>query len=271
MDESAKQWKELFINALKPHQHLPLLFSGGMDSLTILAGLMELGEKPNLYTYMLSNCVSKDVQSAQNNAQRLKLNLSVVEIPQENLLSDVIEIITLLPKVSKSAIQCGHPMKYLAGKIVDDGYDSVLCGTVGIVEDNRKISVILSKLGEDGARDYRTQLLKKAGLGGTGGMRLVSAQYGVKLIEPYRNEMLAKFQLSLDMSDINFPRQKGIAIRAFPTFFNEAKWRRNSPHQINSGIRELHDTLLLDPKINTRNNKAVIGVYNNYGSNPHAA
>ena len=266
MDRSAEMWKELFLDALKPHQHLPLLFSGGMDSLTVLAGLMELGQKPHLYTYMLSDQPSKDAHSAQSNASRLNLNLSMVEIPQQNLLADVKEIIVMLPKVSKSAIQCGHPMKYLAQKIVNDGHDLVLCGTVGIVEDNRKVNVILSKFGEDKARDYRTELLKKAGLSGTSGMRLVSEKYGVKLIEPYRNKALMEYQLSLDMGDINSPCQKGIALRAFPTFFNEAKWRRNSPHQVNSGIRELHDKLLLDPKINFRNNKAIIGVYNNYSN-----
>ena len=65
------------------------------------------------------------------------------------------------------------------------------------------------------------------------------------------------------MADINFPRQKGIALRAFPSFFKEAKWRRNSPHQIDSGLRQLHDTLLSDTTLNTRQNKAVIAVYNN--------
>jgi hypothetical protein len=181
------------------------------------------------------------------------------------LLADVKEIIALLPKVSKSAIQCGHPMKYLSKKIIGDGHHIVLVGTEGIVEDNRKVNVILSKFGEDKAREYRKYRLEKPA-NGTLGMKLVSEKYGLKLIDPYRDEMLMEFQLSLNMSDLNSPCQKGIALRAFPTFFNEAKWRRNSPHQVNSGIRELHDKLLLDPKINFRNNKAIIGVYNNYSN-----
>jgi len=263
MDEKARRWKELFIEALLPHKTQPLLFSGGMDSLTILAGLRELGEAPHLYTYFIKGKPSKDLLSSQKNAQRLGLKLTVVEVQPENLLSDVKELISFLPQVSKAAIQCGHPMKYLTQQIRDDGFLGALCGTVGIVEDNKKINLILSKTGEEGAREYRRKLFLKAGLGGTAGMRLVAKHYGIDLVEPFRNQNLIDYQLSLDMADLNFPRQKGIALRAFPSFFSEANWRRNSPHQINSGIRELHDTLLTDPTLNTRQNKAVIAVYNN--------
>lgn len=263
MDETAMRWKELFLEALAPHKTQPLLFSGGMDSLTLLAGLTELGQAPPLYTYTIKGNLSKDLLSSQDNAQRLGLKLTVVEVPPENLLADVKELITLLPEVSKSAIQCGHPMKYLAQQIFHDGMRRALCGTVGIVEDNKKINLILAKTGEEGAREYRRKLFLKAGLGGTAGMRMVAKQHGVELVEPYRNQNLIDYQLTLDMADLNFPRQKGIALRAFPSFFAEAKWRRNSPHQVNSGLRELHDTLLTDPTLNTRLNKAVIGVYNN--------
>ena len=106
-------------------------------------------------------------------------------------------------------------------------------------------------------------MFTKAGLGATAGVGLVAKQHGVELSEPYRNQNLINYQITLDMADINFPRQKGIALRAFPSFFKEAKWRRNSPHQIDSGLRQLHDTLLSDTTLNTRQNKAVIAVYNN--------
>lgn len=251
------------MDALEPHKNQPLLFSGGMDSSTILAGLLELSVKPDLYTYVVDGVNSKDLQASQEIAERFSLRLHVVSIPPANLVADVKEIIDLLPSVSKSAIQCGYPMRYLAQRISGDGRHEVLCGVVGIVEDNKKVHLVLREKGEDGARQYRREVANKNGLGGTEGMRLVSRKYGVELIEPYREKNLLQFQLSLDMADLNFPRQKGIALRAFPKFFEQVKWRRNSPHQINSGVRNLHDTLLTDATLNYRNNRAVIAVYNN--------
>ena len=65
------------------------------------------------------------------------------------------------------------------------------------------------------------------------------------------------------MAIINYPFQKGIAVRAFPEFWGLRPWRRRrDPLQVGSGIRAWHDELLSSAALNRRGSRLVVGVYN---------
>jgi hypothetical protein len=66
-----------------------------------------------------------------------------------------------------------------------------------------------------------------------------------KLVIPYRDskEVIELF-MSKSHSELNKPKQKMLTYIDYPEIESYHLYRRNSPYQINAGIRELHETLL---------------------------
>jgi len=265
--EEVEKWKTLFIKSIEPISDFPLLMSGGVDSAAILSVLLHLNKQPKLYTFTLGTELSNDAKVSLDIAKTFNLDIELITIPKDSktLISDINKLLSIFNKVSKTAIQCGHFLLYLAPVIKKDGYDKILGGTGGVVEDDRKVHVCLHTKGEDAAREYRKggmTLRNNLHQGGVKGMHDVAENFEIELLEPYKNKELSEYALSLDMKVINYPVQKGIAVRAFPEFWNNGNWyRTNSPLQINGGIRDWHHTLI-DSNLNTGNWKSCIGVYN---------
>jgi asparagine synthetase B (glutamine-hydrolysing) len=196
-----------------------------------------------------------------------RAELTVVEIPRtpERLEADVREVLRLLRTARKTSVQCAQPVMHLARRISEDGYSGAVVGTGAVVLDDRKLAVMLDRYGEEAARRYRREKLEDRHRDcGTGRMHEMARLCGVTLEEPYSDEPLRSYALSLDVKELNRPRQKGIALRAFPEFYGRPDaprfWRKNVPLQVGSGIREWHDALLSSP-LNRRGMKAVAAVY----------
>ena len=90
---------------------------------------------------------------------------------------------------------------------------------------------------------------------------------GTPMEEPYSDEPLLSHAIAMDYAELNRLgtkfKQKGIALRAFPEFWSRGWYRRNSSLQVNSGVREWHDTLLADVELNPDGrHRAVVGIYN---------
>lgn len=262
MDAIAAAWRENLLATLSPFCNLPILLSGGMDSATLVAAALELGTRPKCYSFRLGGQDSQDVRVARKICRDHDLALHVLDIPRSphHLIADVRRIIGLLRTSRKAAVQCAHPMMYLARKINDDGHTTAIVGTGGICEDNRKSAVLLAQEGEEAVRELRRKNLMEFWGSATGEMLNMAHHMGVILVQPYATEPLASHGLSLDLAEINRPRQKGIALRAFPDFFQRGYWRQNSPLQVNSGIREWHDTLLASEH-NKRGVRRVSAIY----------
>ena len=266
LDETAQKWRESFITVLEPYPaNTPLLLSGGTDSATILAALLSMGRRPACYSFQIGANEHEDVVVSRMMTAHFQLAHEVCVLPrdQEALVGDVRELSKLVKKpVRKTHIQCSQPIMYLAKALKRDGYDTAYIGTGGVVEDNRKGAVMLAEQGEEACRAYRRKNLLEDEGSATEAMRNVSrAVAGVEIVSPYVQDPLASYGLSLDMAEINRPRQKGIALRAFHMFWLANAWyRKNSPLQVNSGLREWHETLLRSD-YNQNAWKDVVGVY----------
>lgn len=260
----AHRWRELLEKTIYDHRHVPSMFSGGMDSVTLLLAAMAVGGRPKTYTFHLGAHHSCDSSAAQKMAKDLGLDNVEVVIPQNEgqLIKDILELMRRVGTRKKASIQCAHAIMYLAKAIQADGFTQAIVGTGAICLDDRKVSVILAESGEEATRAYRkTKLTDRYTDCGTGYMHRIAKNIGVVLEEPYSDEPLISYALALDFKDLNRPRQKGIALRAYPDFFRGGYWRRNVPLQVGSGIREYHDTLL-SSKYNRRDSQAVIAIYN---------
>jgi asparagine synthetase B (glutamine-hydrolysing) len=278
LDEVAGEWRRLLLATLDEYARgLPILLSGGVDSGTLLAGLLELGERPECYAFRLSGtrCVDFEVAQKMASDHELRFEPVVIEQTEEELVRDIRRVIELLGWSGKAIVQCSQPIMRMADRIVADGATGAIVGTGAVCLDDRKVNMLAHYDGEEVARDYRrAKLDDKNRECGTGGMHRIASLVGAPLVEPFSEEPVVSFALALDFRpgsrerSLNWPRQKGIALRAFPTFWGLGYYRTNSPLQVNSGIREWHDTLLAS-ELNTRGARGVVAIYNDIRKEIH--
>lgn len=267
LDPIAARWRELFLEVVEPRKDAPIFLSGGVDSAAILSAQLALGARPDVYTLRLEGWHSSDLSVARSMAETFDLPFTVVTVPHDEdaLVEDIKHLIRLLGTTRKTAIQNGQCVMHLARAARAAGHTEAFIGTGGVVEDCRECQMILHYEGEEAARAFRAKTLFRSDgdeMDGTKAMHTCARAEGIEPIEPLAAQPFADYSLSLDVSEINRGRQKGIALRAFPGFWRSGPWyRRNKSMQVESGIREWHDTLLKS-KWNVRGNKRVIGVYN---------
>lgn len=273
-DPDALKWREALLDTLRPlPPYAPLLLSGGMDSMTLLAGLLALKRKPLCVAYQLGERVSMDLETARHAAAAYELELMVAVIPEddESLVRDVRTVLELTRNPRKTAVQCVHGLIYLIAAVQERRSLSVaLTGAGGIVEDNRLAKIMGAdyenrKLELEDNRERN--LLHGDPTGATETMKRVAKLLDFRLIEPYSREPVAHVGLSIPFPEMNRPKQKGIALRAFPEFFGDDPdtagwWRPNSSLQVNGGLREYHDRLIGLPEVNRRRSRNVVGIYN---------
>jgi len=274
IDPVAQEWRDRFMaicsaiidDSTEPEQTPIVLQSGGMDSMTITAALLALGHRPRLVSFRLGGIDYPDLYRVERIAKRHGLELDVVAIERrERVLVADIRRALAAGATNKTHIQCWQPVDAMAGHIAElYGPSIVWMGTGGIYDDSRGIAVERGKHGEDAARVMRARTLVRGGHEGsaTAFMHKALVDHGHVVAEPYATEPFRSYSLGLDIAEICRPRQKGIALRAFPEFYNGAHlWARNSSLQVGAGIREWHDTLLDSPRYNPEGFARIIAVY----------
>lgn len=269
-DAAAAEWRERFIStieAIGPEPEPVVLQSGGLDSLTITAALCSLGLRPRLVTFSIGGAEYPDLKRVRRVADRLDLPLTVVEIErtEERLVEDIRKVIAL-GATNKTHVQCWQPVAAMSEAIACEfGPSQVWMGTGGICEDSRSCVVAWKQFGEAAARAIRSTTLVPGGQDGTATawMHRALTDRTHVVAEPYAHESFRSYSLALDLAEINRPRQKGIAVRAFRDWYVEtdAVPPRNSSLQVGSGIREWHDTLLRSERYNPDGHKAVVAIY----------
>lgn len=266
VDSISQGWRDALLETLEPFRKLPIMLSGGVDSGTILAGLLALGETPHCFAFRLGSHSSSDATTALLMARTYDLRFSLIEIPrnEETLIKDSKEVIRRLGSSKKAQVQCGQPVMRMAKAMKRQGYTGAIVGTGAVVMDDRKVSVIFGESGEEAARQYRASKFNDRYTNcGTGAMHAIARLCGVTLEEPLSEEPIKSHGLVINFMEMNWPKQKGIALRAFPEFWCHPFYRKNSPLQVNSGVRDWHDTLLASEE-NVSGSQAVVAIYNRW-------
>lgn len=260
MDEAAVRWRNALLEVMESYRHWPLLLSGGADSNTLLAAQLELGGRPEYaLTYGLWPWpeLSKDWIRARVLTMEFGIPLIDVRVSSDPLDVEraTRRVIRLVRSSRKTAVQCCHPLLLMLDAARQsrelDGFGPgdrrILTGTGGIVGDSRKVTVLCAQEGEDAAWEKRREdLLGFAPETATEKMKELAGKEGWAIREPYSEQPLADVGLSMEMAELNRPGPKGIAMRAFPRFYERVgRPLRPGGLQVYGGIRELHDQVFL--------------------------
>lgn len=244
---------------------MPLFLSGGVDSASMLAAVLALGKKPpHVYTFRLGEVDSADAAVARKMCAHFAVPHTVVSIPygEETLVRDIKRVLAITHNATKTHVQCSQPFLYLSEAAHGDGFTDAAFGMAAgeLYGLTKGIAMHVRTRGEAWCREERRKHVKHPHLSDWNVVKTAAA-CGITLHDPYWHDALIEFMLACDYKDIHAPIQKSIALRAFAEFWSQGAWRRdNSSLQLNSGIREWHDTLLQSP-LNTTHAKAVVAIY----------
>lgn len=240
-----------------------LLFSGGMDSLSLLLSCLDAGITPHLYTFKLKNIESEDVVSSRRIAKILNLEYTEIEIEDNlnQLVNDVFYIIKKFKVKKKTQIQCIQPFMHIIPKIRENIILSGLCAD-DIYGTSRKMQELGRKNGDD---FFKKRLEKHDNIESSSYVFIkeICEDYDKKFIAPYKdNEILVKHILKCEFKKLHSPKQKNIMYEAYKKEIDKYRlYRRNVNLQVGSGIREWHN-ILLNTELNNKNYKSVVGIYN---------
>ena len=247
------------------YQNIPLLYSGGVDSSTVLACLLSLGVKPVLYNFQFGEYASEDNKVAKSVALHFDLDLRIVKVPRDekSLFCDAKKVIKSLNISTKTHVQCSIPFLYMSRQIAKDGYNQCFMAMAAddLLGTDRHANVAFYSGGEQQFRQYRKQKIDDSSASDFSCMK-IAKQNHVEVIDVFRDKRVINFLLQKTMRELNRPKQKQILLNAFPEFWGAGKWyRKNKSLQVVSGIRDAHDTLL-ESRYNLRSHKAMVGIYN---------
>ena len=245
------------------NESVALLFSGGMDSLSLLLSCLDVGIKPTLYSFKIENIDSDDIKASRRIASIYGLELVEVEIKQdiEKLIEDIKYIVKKYQVKKKTQIQCIQPFLYLAKEIKEGIVLSGLCAD-DVLGTSRKMQV-------NGRNNkevfYQMRLEKHKDLKSSSYcyIKQIFDEVGKQFVAPYKdNQELVDYFLSKGLNELHKPKLKQKTYENYKDDIDKNKlYRKNSSLQVNSGLREWHEELL-KTDINIKNWKSIVGIYN---------
>ena len=245
------------------NKKVALLFSGGLDSLSLMISCLDVGIKPTLYSFKLEGIESDDIKASRRIANIYGLKLVEVTIPKNisTLIDDVELIIEKFKVKKKTQIQCIQPFIHIVKYVEEDIVLSGLCAD-DILGTSRKMQV-------NGRNNnevfYQMRLDKQNDILSSSYcfIKRVFEEKEKQFIAPYKENMeLVNYILSKDFSQLHKPKLKQLTYDNYKNEIDKYNlYRKNSSLQVNSGVREWHDELL-KTELNVNNWKSVVGIYN---------
>lgn len=249
---------------IKDKNDVAILFSGGLDSLSILLSCLEIDIRPVLYSFYLKSHVSDDIEASRKIA--IIYNLKLIEIVINDtdinqLKNDVHYIINKYHLYKKTAVQCVYPFIYIIPVIKEKYILTGLCaddlyGTPRSMAKYRNDFDTFNEIRENKIQDITASAYSY--------IKSLVEENNKIFIAPYKDNLdLLNYFRGLNYKDMNSPKQKNIMYQDYKEEIDKYKlYRINQNLQCGSKIREWHDNLLLT-ELNTKNYKVVNPIYKN--------
>ena len=159
--------KKHISNTIPQNEKVAVMFSGGLDSLSVLFSLIELGYDVKLYTFYREGVLSDDLKISRKVASNLNLELEEIEI--SNDLDKLVDDLKLLIKKhdlkKKTQFQVMHPMVYVCNAITEK---FVVSGLAADTLYGTARSMLKFASNEVQFREKREELIYKVSCFGTG-------------------------------------------------------------------------------------------------------
>jgi hypothetical protein len=251
-----------------------LALSGGIDSSVLLYSALEAGNPPKeCVTFALDASKNDDLQAAATLCSIYKIPLIVANISTKtsDIIRDTKEVISVIGKPWKVHVHSCWPYKYIMPCVTTK---NIVAGTRADYYYPLKKATNIARMQMTEADfdvfyvDHRKQKWNNRNQSFDSMRTYINSISNVAFVEPYNDDVLFDLALSLTFRDWNMHgdkvKHKYLWFKLFQNYFEESGiYRKQSPMQIVTGIKEAHLKLLQDPSVNTRGNKDLLGVYNN--------
>lgn len=255
---------EYLAKTIKDKQDVSLLFSGGLDSLSILLSCLEIGITPVLYSFYLQSYESEDIQACRKIAKIYNLELNEIVINDTDinkLIEDIYNIIKKFKVYRKTMVQCIYPFTYIIPQIKEKYIITGLCaddlyGTPRSMAKYYNDPDIFNKIRESKISDPAASAYSY--------IKDLVNEYDKIFISPYKDDIqIIDYFRTLIYKDMNSPKQKYVMYQDYKVEIDKNKlYRRNQNLQCNSKIREWHDKLL-STELNIHKYKVINPIYKN--------
>jgi len=258
-----------FINEkIEDKNDVAILFSGGLDSLSILYSCLDLSIQPILYTFYLDSYVSEDIISSRRIATNLDLKLNEIVISTKNvddLIHDVKYVIKKYNVFLKTQVQCIYPFLYVIPYIKEKYILSGLCAD-DLYGSSRSMGKLRNNI--DQYNKIRQQKIDNIHTSSYFEIKSMVEEYNKIFIAPYKEDVkIIEYFMKQADKEMNHPKQKMLTYLDYKKEIDDLKlYRRNQNLQCVSKIREWHDELL-KTSLNTKNYKMVSPIYKNIYNN----
>ncbi len=217
-----------------------VLLSSGVDSLSVLLALLELGKKPIAMSFTLDGRMSTDFSLARRNAKVYGVPFEPVFLPtgMETLRADVRHLLRRGAK-SKTDIECSWPVWRALKDLgpVDVAMGHCADGHFGL----SKKAMIHYRKDVALLEAYREKLFTNPGYAQLPLLRALLP--GDRLFAPYKSDAMRDVFRNADWFEINIPQQKQTIRDALP-ISRHAKVKRHTNLQLgDSGIAKLFEGL----------------------------
>ncbi len=245
-----------------PSDDVAVFLSSGVDSMSVLFSLLEVGKTPHAYTFHLEGVESQDLIYAQECARLFNVSFEKVTLPSSvsTLKRDLVFMSRELEVRGKANIECTWPMIYAINQC---NYTHIATGSCA---DGH---FVISKKGcihyrhtVEKMDEYRDSLFNNPNYAQVQTLALFASEQGKVMHVPYFSQGIVDLFKGTSWESINKPKQKQPIISAFPEYFDSVKIFRHTNLQLgDSGIAN-HFTKLLDTGWNSRGWKSPVGIYN---------
>ncbi len=246
-------------------QNIAVLLSGGIDSISVAFAAHRLGKTLNCYTMYVDGVVSNDARNAINTAKEFGWNITVIDVPTDNIVNDFKHLISHYGCVKKTQLECTWPFLYVYPNIKEkellsgwgaDGYYGV-----------SKKACLHYKEPKEKFDEFRDAYYGASNPVGVRQQEQLSQEHGIKFIAPYFDSRVKDYMYQFDWYEMNKPFQKCKVVNAFPEF-QRTKVRRHENLQLAANVPSHFEKLIDNPEINLYNRKRVIDIirdWNNMG------
>lgn len=265
--------KQIFLQELEAETlgetEIGICLSSGIDSNTLLFGLLELGLKPTAYSFHVDGVMSTDFVTARQNAKTFGVPFKEIIIPQTINIEYIYKIFDS-GLYKKTSVECLYPFLYLipevTQKILLTAHDADTHFGIS------KKAMIHHRATLELKQQYVAErLIYPKAKKQTQVLQEWCQELGISTDTPYNKKPIIDYFYPLTWDELNKPTQKHPLKTMFP---EQTKKIKPYPH-INlqcgdSYLREIFEPLL-KTNLNKRNRTRTIDLYRDmYKEHTHA-